>query len=159
MAKVSDLSLGERIWYHRYRFRQVDPLPWSPSAPPLEEARVAVVTTAGVHLPDDEPFEKVKGGDFSYRIIPGDTDPSTLVVTHPSDAWDRSGVEEEMNTVVPLDHLRKLAEEGVIGKVAPRHISFQGSITAPGRLTKKTAPEVAEILADDGVHVVVLTPV
>lgn len=159
MAKVSDLSLGERIWYHRYRFRQVDPLPWSPPETPLGEARVAVVTTAGVHLPDDEPFEKVKGGDFSYRIIPGDTDPSTLVNTHPSDAWDRSGVEEEMNTVVPLDHLRKLADEGEIGDVAPRHVSFQGSITAPGRLTKKTAPEVAEILADDGVHVVVLTPV
>lgn len=159
MASVSDLSLGERIWYHSYRFRSVDPLPWQPSRVPLQEARVGVVTTAGVHLPGETPFEKVKGGDFSYRVIPGGTDPEELVTTHPSDAWDRSGVEEDGNTAMPLDRLRGLASRGIIGEVAPRHLSFQGSITAPMRLLKRTAPEAAGLMADDGVHVVVLTPV
>ena len=51
------------------------------------------------------------------------------------------------------------AEAGEIGSVAPPHYSFQGSIPAPGRLMKVTAPEVAGKLKADGVDVVLLTPV
>jgi len=55
--------------------------------------------------------------------------------------------------------LRDMQDSGEIGEVAPRHASFQGSITAPLRLVRQTAPEMAQGMADDGVHVVVLTPV
>ena len=159
MAKVSDLSLKDRLWYHRYRFRKVDPLPWTSEGPPLAEARVAVITSAGVHLPEDPPFDKVKGGDFSYRWVPEDAALPGLVCTHPSGAWDRGGIEADGNMALPLDRLRELRAEGVIGEVAPRHASFQGSITAPLRLMRQTAPEVAQGMADDGVDVVLLTPV
>jgi D-proline reductase (dithiol) PrdB len=159
MAKISDLSLRDRLWYHRYRFRQVDPLPWTESGPALHEATVAAVTSAGVHLPDQSPFEKVKGGDFSFRWIPGDASPEKLICTHPSAAWDRSGVEADGNLALPVDRLRELQAAGEIGRIAPRHASFQGSITAPLRLVRQTAPEMAQGMADDGVHVVLLTPV
>jgi len=159
MATLSDLSLKDRLWYHRYRFRRVEPLPWQPPGPTLSRARVAAVTTAGIHLPDDPAFEKVKGGDFSYRMISRETPLPSLVCTHPSGAWDRSGVEADRNLALPLDRLRSLAEVGEIGEVAPRHASFQGSITAPLRLVRQTGPEVARAMADDGVNVVVLTPV
>jgi len=159
MAEVSNLSLKDRLWYHRYRFRRVDPLPWCGNGPPLGEARVAVVTTAGLHLPQDPPFERVKGGDFSFRLIPRDSDLKILKCTHPSGAWDRTGVETDRNVALPLERLREMAAKGEIGSLAPRHASFQGSITAPLRLLRQTGPEVAGILADDGVDVVVLTPV
>jgi D-proline reductase (dithiol) PrdB len=159
MANVSDLSLKDRLWYHRYRFRRVDPLPWTEEGPPVSQARVAVVTSAGIHLPGDPPFARVKGGDFSYRWIPGDASPGDLICTHPSGAWDRSGVEADQNLALPLDRLRELQGSGEIGQIAPRHASFQGSITAPLRLMRQTAPEVAQGMADDGVDVVVLTPV
>lgn len=159
MATVSDLSLRDRIWYYRYRFRRVDPLPWQGTGPPLEEARVAVVTTAGLHLPEEEPFQRIKGGDFSYRLIPSDTPLSTLVCTHPSGSWDRTGVENDRNVALPLDRLREMSRAGEIRAPSPRHVSFQGSITAPLRLVRQAAPEVAQILADDGVNVTLLTPV
>jgi len=159
MAKVSDLSLKDRLWYHRYRFRKVDPLPWTSEGPPLTGARVAVITSAGLHLPEDPPFDNVKGGDFSYRWVPEDAAIPGLVCTHPSGAWDRGGVEADRNMALPLDRLRELRAEGVIGEVAPRHASFQGSITAPMRLMRQTAPEVAQGMVDDGVDVVLLTPV
>ncbi len=159
MATVSDLSIKDRIWYYRYRFRRVDPLPWSETGPPMEEARVAVVTTAGLHVPEDEPFQKIKGGDFSYRLIPSGVSLPDLVCTHPSGSWDRTGVEDDRNVALPLDRLREMAQGGEIGALAPRHVSFQGSITAPLRLMRQTAPEVARILADDGVDVTLLTPV
>ena len=159
MATVSDLSMKNRLWYHRYRFHQVDPFPWTPSGPPIAEATVALATSAGVHLPGDPPFEKVKGGDFSYRWVPGDVQPQILTCTHPSSAWDRSGVEADQNMALPLDRLREMLDSKEIGRIAPRHASFQGSITAPMRLIRQTAPEMAQGMADDGVHVVLLTPV
>jgi D-proline reductase (dithiol) PrdB len=159
MATLSDLSLKDRLWYHRYRFRRVEPLPWQAQGLPLARSRVAAVTTAGIHRPEDPPFETIKGGDHSYRMIPAETPLPSLVCTHPSGAWNRSGVEADRNLALPLDRLQSLAETGEIGEVAPRHVSFQGSITAPRRLVRSTGPEVARALADDGVHVVILTPV
>lgn len=159
MATVSDLGLKDRLWYHRYKFRKVEPLPWAPAGPSLSDSRVAVVTSAGVHLPQDPPFAKVKGGDVSYRWVPKGASTGKLICTHPSGAWDRSGVEEDRNVALPLDRLRELRKDGVIGSVAPRHASFQGSITAPMRLTRNSAPEMARGMVDDGVDVVILTPV
>jgi D-proline reductase (dithiol) PrdB len=159
MATPSDLSLKDRLWFHRYRFRRVDPLFWQPLRTPLPEARVAVITSAGIHLPQDPPFERVKGGDYSYRTLPANASLPSLVLTHPSSAWDRTGVQEDPNLALPLDRLREMAAAGEIGEPAPRHVSFQGSITAPLRLLRETAPEVAGMMADDGVDLVLLTPV
>ena len=118
-----------------------------------------MVTSAGVHLPQDTPFEKVKGGDFSYRWIPEEAPLQELVCTHPSGAWDRSGVEADPNMAMPLDRLKELRDQGVIRSLASRHASFQGSITAPLRLMRNSAPEMARVMADDGVDVAILTPV
>ena len=159
MAEVSDMRLLDRVWYHRYKFRKIDPLPWVPHGPSPQESRVAVVTSAGVHLPQDTPFEKMKGGDFSYRWIPEEAPVQELVCTHPSGAWDRSGVEADPNMAMPLDRLKELRDQGVIGSLAPRHASFQGSITAPLRLMRNSAPEMARAMADDGVDLAILTPV
>lgn len=159
MASLSDLSLKNRIWYHTYSFRTVAPLTWSPLGRPLSEARVALVTSAGLHQPGDAPFRREKGGDWSWRVLPKAAPSGSLVCTHPSASWDRSGLERDTNVVFPLDRLEGLAAEGVIGDVAPRHASFQGSITAPGRLVARTATEMADMMTEDDVDAVVLTPV
>lgn len=159
MARLSDLSLSERFWFHRYSFREARWTRRARLAVPLEEATVAVLTSAGLHRPEDPPFEKVKGGDPSMRWIPGHASPADLACTHPSSAWDRTGVLTDPNLALPLDRLRELQADGEIGSVAPRHGSIQGSITAPGRLVARTIPELVIGMADDGVHVVVLTPV
>jgi D-proline reductase (dithiol) PrdB len=121
---------------------------------------VAVVTTAAFFRPDQPPFDtSIRGGDYSYRIIPIDTDLSTLNIAHRSDAFDIRGITSDKNLALPLDRLKSLAEDGLIGSVAPRHFSFMGSIAAPGRLIANTAPEVARMLLEDAVHAVLLTPV
>lgn len=159
MAELSDLSLRDRLWFRRYDFRRVEPLPSATLDGPVAEARVGIVTTAGLHLPGDPPFRKEKGGDVSFRVIPADADLGALECSHPSSAWNRGGVEEDPNVVLPLERLRELAAAGEIGGPAPRHVSFQGSITAPGRLVSETAPEAAELLVADQVDLALLTPV
>ena len=159
MAKISDLKLAYQVFMKAYPYRKVD---WPPGArlkKPLSEARVAVVTTAAFFRPDQPPFDtSIRGGDYSYRIIPIDTDLSALKIAHRSDAFDLGGITSDKTLALPLDRLKSLAEDGLIGSVAPRHFSLMGSIAAPGRLIANTAPDVAGMLLEDAVDAVLLTP-
>ena len=121
---------------------------------PLSENRLALVTTGGVHLPDDTRFDiDDPAGDCSYREIP--TSARELTWTH---AYYAPGREGDLDTVFPLWTLRSLVEEGVVGELNERHFSFMGAIHDPAPLVEKTAPEVAGKLAADGVDAVLLTP-
>jgi D-proline reductase (dithiol) PrdB len=120
----------------------------------LEECRLALVTTGGVHLPAQPRFDIDDPlGDCSYREIPaGATD---LTWTH---AYHRPGEGTDLDAVFPLWTLRALVEEGVVGELNRRHFSFMGAIHDPGPLIEKTAPEAAAKLADDGADAALLTP-
>jgi D-proline reductase (dithiol) PrdB len=160
MAKLSDLKLAYQVFMKAYPYRTADWIPGAHLNKPLSEARVAVVTTAAFFQPGQRPFDvSIRGGDFSYRVLPFDTTLNTLRIAHRSDAFDSRGIASDRNLALPLDRLKALAEQGVISSVAPRHFSFMGSISAPGRLINSTAPEVARMLIEDAVHAVLLTPV
>src|SRR5260370_30762315 len=106
-----------------------------PLEKPLGEARVAVVPTAAFFRPDQPSFDtSIRGGDYSYRVIPVDTDLSTLGIAHRSDAFDHRGIASDKNLALPLDRLKSMTAAGVLGSVAPRHFSFMGSMAAPVRL-------------------------
>ena len=159
MAEMSDLPLWEQVFMKAYPYRQAR---WSRAAPvvPPAKARVALITTAAVHLPDQPPFdESIKGGDSSYRWIPGDVDVRSLLISHRSRSFDRAGILRDRNLGFPLDRLRELATEGIVGSLTERHLSFMGSITAPGRLLRDTAPQAIESLWQDGVSLALLVPV
>jgi D-proline reductase (dithiol) PrdB len=119
-----------------------------------------VISSAGFVQPGQEPFdESIRGGDFSFREISSDTDVSTLIDTHRSDLYDHSGLRQDPNLVFPLDRFRERVKNGRIGSLNQRHLSFMGSITAPGRLVKKTAPVAVRKLVEDGVDIALLMPV
>lgn len=121
---------------------------------PLDECRLALVTTGGVHLPDAQRFDiDDPSGDCSYREIP--TAAEALTWTH---AYYRPDEGTDLDAVFPLQTLRGLVAEGVVGEPNARHFSFMGAIHDPAPLVEETAPEVARKLVDDGVDVVLLTP-
>ncbi len=160
MARISDLRFKHRLFMKTYRYRAADWGTGSKLNKPLSECRIALVTTAALYRDDQEPFdEEFKGGDFSYRIISSDTDLDTLRIGHRSSAFDHSGVEADKNLALPIHRFQELVERGRIGSLNHRHFSFMGSVSAPGRLVSKTAPEAAELLHQDGVDAVFLTPV
>ena len=160
MAALSELPLTTRLFLKAYPWRRIDPVPWASLRRPLREARIALVTTAGLCLPTQEPFvHDVGGGDWTFREIPADADAKTLVDSHRSESYDHSGVQADANLAFPIDRIRELAAEGVIGSVNHRHFSFMGSITAPGRLTARSALAVADALEGDAVHAVLLVPI
>jgi D-proline reductase (dithiol) PrdB len=160
MVRIRDLPLKHRLFARTYRWRSVDPVPVTERAKPLAECRVALVSSAGLVPPGDDPFdEDVKGGDWSWRAIPADVDVQSLEEHHRSDAFDHSGIEADRNMGMPLDRLHELAEDGTIGEVAPSHASVMGSITAPGRFQRDTIPEIVEAMTGDHVDVALLVPV
>jgi len=131
-----------------------DPAFTRPSTP-LSAARVAIVTTAALHRPDDDPFATA---DTGFRAL--DRADRALAMGHWSPNFDRSGFELDINTVYPIDRLEELAAAGTIGDVAPRHFAFAGNQPdTVAEIRLDTGPRCAEALRHDGVDVVVLTPV
>ena len=96
--------------------------------------------------------------DLSYRVIPGTTGASELTMTHSSVHFDRSGFREDVNVVFPIDRLRELEHQRVIGSVADYHYSLMGAGWPP-RAIEPTMRELAGLLRDDGVTAVCLVPV
>jgi D-proline reductase (dithiol) PrdB len=160
MATLNELSLPVRAFLKAYRWRRIDPVPWTPLRRPLAESRLALVSSAGFVLPGQELFAtNLAGGDGSFREILSDADVSRLVDTHKSKSFDHEGMHRDPNLAFPLDRARELAERGRVGSLNDRHLSFMGSITAPGRLTRDHAPEAARRMVSDGVDVALLVPV
>ncbi len=134
-------------------------IPFARLRKPLATARGALITTAGVHLRSEPPFDMANpDGDASYRLIPGAARAEALTITH--NYYDHSEADRDLNVVFPLDHFRDLAQRGVIGGVAPRHFGFMGHIDGPliPALTGESAPDVAARLRADGVDFAFLTP-
>ena len=127
--------------------------PWV-NPKPLNKCRVALISTAGLHRREDPPFTPGAG---DYRIIPDDYDMNDLVMGHLSTNFDRSGFYQDVNTSFPIDRLRELAEEGVVGSVASRHFSFMGA--TPPAVMEPIARDLANVLKGDNVDAIVLVPV
>lgn len=159
MAELSDLTLAHRLFMQAYSYRSIDWRPGVRLGKPLAEARLALVTTAGLHLPAQPAFDpEIRGGDCSFRELPDDVEVGSLLIAHRSSAFDQTGALEDRNLVFPLDRFRELAAGGRIGGLNHRHFSFMGSITAPGRLISETAPQVADRLHHDHVDAAFLVP-
>lgn len=127
------------------------------TGPVLTQRRVALVTTAGLHLRGDRPFGQ---GDArnDYRVIPGGAEAKDVVMSQLSTNFDRSGFQQDLNIVFPIDRLRELAASGEIGSAADFHYSFMGAGSPVERMEIK-AREVAGLLKKDKVDAVLLTPV
>ena len=108
----------------------------------------------GVFLADQEPFPGEDPGDITYRIIPGDADLGTAKIVHGH--YDHGEADADPNIVFPLDTLRELQAEGVIGAVNDKHYSF-GFTTRLKELYESAYPEVADRIERSKTKLVLLT--
>jgi D-proline reductase (dithiol) PrdB len=146
-------------WAKRHQFVEGRDIPWAPVRKPVAESVIALVTTGGVHLKSQEPFDmEDPDGDPSFRSIPTDTPRADLTITHRY--YDHSAADRDINVVLPLDRMRELFSEKRIGGIAPFAYGFMGHIDGPHvkTLIEKTAPEVARRLKADRTDAVILTP-
>ncbi|NIQ88984.1 MAG: hypothetical protein GWN93_07820 [Deltaproteobacteria bacterium] len=133
--------------------------PFSPLNKPLDRCRLALVTTGGIHTRDQKPFDMSdKKGDPSYRELRSDIKVEQLTITH--DYYNHADALADPNLVLPIEPLRQLLDQGMIGSIGPRFFSFMGHVTGEHlkTLTDTTAPEVAAALITDEVDAAFLTP-
>ena len=127
------------------------------SAPLLPDATVAIVTTAGLRHPD-QPDWGFRNGDQSFRVLSSAN--RSLIMSHTSHNFDRTGFVADVNVVFPIDRLTEMAAEGAIQAVSTQHISFVGNLDETlSTIRLDSGPAAARLLREHGVNVVVLTPV
>jgi len=135
-----------------------EPTAPAPLAKPLRECAVALVVTAGAYLSSSQSRFDTRNplGDDSFRIIPSDIPPEKIALSHPG--YDTKRAQRDLDTVFPYQLLKRLFAAGVIGRAAPRHVSFMGYIPRTERLIWDRAPQVARMLREDGVDLTILVP-
>jgi len=154
MAHLESMPEPQRSHIAKTKLPTFDTYPWV-TGPPLNRRRVAIISTAGLHRRDDRPFS-FEPGDH-YRVIPGDIAARELIMSHISTNFDRSGFQQDWNIVFPLDRLRELYDEGLIGSPADFHYSFMGAVDPAD--VEQSARKLAGLLKEDRVNAVLLVPV
>ena len=124
------------------------------TGPKLAERRVAIVSSAALIHRGDKPFDF---GSGEYRAVPGTWDTADILMSHVSINHDRNGYRRDLNVLYPIDRLRELAADGVIGGIADTHYTIMGS-TDPAGMTA-AADQIAARMRLEYVDSVVLAPV
>ena len=156
MPRLDQLSELQRQTALYFPCLEHDDSPWTPWEKKLSQSKLGIVTTAGLHLRGDHPFE---GGDPSYRAIPSNASPNDVIQSHASIGFDHTGYYRDINLAFPLDRMRELVERGVLGSVAANYYSFMGAQRNPARIIEETAPEVVQLLKADQVDAVLIIPI
>lgn len=144
--------------------RQEQPrvIPWSPLRKPLNESTVALVSSAGLALKTDQPFdqdgerENPWWGDPSFRLLPKDAAGEDVALYHLH--INPQLVKQDLNTLLPMQRLLELDEWGEVGRTADHHYSYMGYNLQPKTLLEQSAPAMARRMKDDGVDIAVLVP-
>ncbi len=153
VLRLSELPEAERVHLANIKCEEIAGRPWVVGAP-LARRRVALISTAGLQVRGDRGFSY---GDGDYRVIPGDTPADDIVMSHVSVNFDRTGFQQDLNVVFPLDRLRELVADGTIGSVADFHYSFMGAMDPKNAAVPARA--LAGMLRKDRVDAVLLCPV
>jgi D-proline reductase (dithiol) PrdB len=118
-------------------------VPFTPFDGDLSKATIAIVTAAGVHQVNQQPFNIADDlGDLSYREMSQDVEVSNLMVTHHH--YDHSDANRDINVVFPIEILRQLKAEGFIGDIGRKHIGFMGYTMRLKAFYEETAPAIAD---------------
>ncbi len=163
MATSSDGQLRPGLWdtvnerYPGSMISKEDLVPLASLGRPLSEARLAFVSTAGVQPKGTLPFDVVHPvGDYSFRRVPSDSDPADLEIhqlKYPTD-----GAHRDLNVIFPIERLRELRDEGVIGGLTDNFFSFIGYNMDPGLLERTLAEGIAEAVCAEQAEVALLSP-
>ena len=145
-----------RLGYPGYNWvTNQDPPPWQPMQKPLSECRLGLIASGGIYITGQVAFHYKD--DTTCRVIPTDVKTTDLRTTH--FAYDLTAARQDPNVVFPIDPLRQLVKEGVIGQLAEHAFTFMGGIYSARRLREELAPQFKARLIAQNVDALLLVPV
>ena len=127
---------------------------WCPITKPVNQSRVALLSSAALRLAHQEPF--IPREDFGYRRVPSDPSGGEIIIDH------HSGIgrvpKQDPEIVFPRAAIARLAENGTIGALAPFHFSFMGGLREHSKIENELAPAIATELKQAKVDLALLVP-
>ena len=128
-----------------YQWSEFDSSPWASFEKPLNQACIALISSAGIFRKDQKPFDPWAVNDFSIRQIPTDTPLEQLKLHH--NYFDHRDALKDMNCVFPIRRLEGMAESGFIGSFAPIAITLgMGRLYKRSAMLQETVPEILKVL-------------
>lgn len=137
-------------------------IPWTPLTKPLAECTIAMLSSGGIALKSQPPFDQERErrqpwwGDPSFRILPRTATAVDIRVYHLH--INPAFAEEDLNCLLPLQRLLELEQTGEIGRSAPSHYSTMGYILQPEVLLTESTPAIIRRLQEEKVDALVLVP-
>jgi D-proline reductase (dithiol) PrdB len=127
---------------------------WIPVIKPVNESKVALLSSAALRLEYQEPF--LPREDLSFRSVPSDPAAGAISIDH------HSGIgrvpKQDPEIVFPRTALASLAQRGVIGTLSPHHFSFMGGVRDAQKVEDELAPAIAAELKKAAVDLALLVP-
>jgi D-proline reductase (dithiol) PrdB len=158
------LPPGLRAWIRNFIRENAfhGSIPWTPLKRSLNQTTLALVTSAGISLKTDPPFDMEKEkkeptwGDRSYRKIPRGATEDEIDVHHLH--INTTYIKQDINVILPLKRMAELEAEGKIGRLASTAYSFYGFQWKSTDFLKEAIEPISRSMANEGVEAVLLTP-
>ena len=137
-------------------------IPWTPVSKPLSQTTFSLVTSAGISLKSDPPFDMEREqrealwGDRSFRTIPRQTTEQEIDVNHLH--INTGYIKQDINVILPLARMAEFESEGTIGRLAPNAYSFYGFQWKSTDFLKEAIEPISKRMMAEGVEAVLLTP-
>jgi D-proline reductase (dithiol) PrdB len=138
------------------------PIPWAPMKKPLSQRTLALVTSAGISLRTDPPFDMEREkreaiwGDRSFRAIPRGTTKKDIEVNHLH--INTSYIKQDINVILPLARMAEFEQERIIGRLAPTAYSFYGFQWENTDFLKEAIGPISKKMKLEGVEAALITP-
>jgi D-proline reductase (dithiol) PrdB len=167
-SKVVDsfrfLPPGLKSWIQNFLPKKTfqGPIPWTPLKSPLNQTTFALLTSAGISLKSEPPFDMEREkresirGDRSFRALPRDTGEKDIDVNHLH--INTRYIKEDINVILPLTWMNELEKEGLIGRLAATAYSFYGFQWQSTEFLQEAIEPISVRMKQEEVQAVLLTP-
>lgn len=124
----------------------------------LEKSRIVFITSSGAYLATSQtPFDAANQlGDYTVRNFPITSTAKDLEYAH--DHFDHSAIKQDMQVLLPLNHLLQFETNGWIGEIAPEVISFMGYQPDVNRLVDEAIPRIVAAAMAQHAEAALLVP-
>jgi D-proline reductase (dithiol) PrdB len=148
-------KMYQSLGFPPYRWSEFDTSPWNVLKKPLGEVTIALLSSAGIFIDNQEPFDPWAVNDLSFRLIPKDTPLERLKLHH--NYFDHRDALKDLNCVFPLQRLKDLEKIGYIGRLAPTAVTLgMGRLYKRTELQKETVPRIVEVLKAQDTEAILL---
>ena len=128
---------------------------FAPLTKPLSASKLAMISTAGTYVQGQVAYHYKD--DTSVRTIPNNTPTDKIRFSHIMENYLIEARQDPL-TVFPLDALRRLKDQGVVGELADNYLSCMGGIYSKKRVMTELIPKLEVELAREQPDVLLLIP-